>query len=98
MNLFSIQDTDYHALLRKNIGGLYTKACVKDFEPQIDSCIALFQAKLSESTEAINLSHWINCFAWDVMSAITVSTLEAPIEVRKSRGSKRWLTVGAILG
>ena len=77
MNLFSIQDTDYHALLRKNIGSLYTKASVKDFEPQIDSCIALFLnqlAKLSKDGPAtLDMSLWLHFFAFDCLGKINLS-------------------------
>ncbi|EON67740.1 hypothetical protein W97_06994 [Coniosporium apollinis CBS 100218] len=42
------------------------------YESHLDNCITLFHAKLSECTEAVNLSHWINCLVWDAMSAVTV--------------------------
>lgn len=51
------------------------------YESHLDNCITLFHAKLSECTEAINLSHWINCLVWDAMSAVTVRTLRTIVVV-----------------
>jgi len=77
LNLFSIQDVNYHTSLRKNIGGLYTKAAVKDFEPQIDSCIALFMSQLAnlsrDGPATLDMSLWLHLFAFDCLGEVNVS-------------------------
>lgn len=76
-NLFSLRDVQRHAILRRNIGGLYTKAAVKDFELQIDSCVELFLGRLADWTEPgsakLDMSFWLHLFAYDCLSAINVS-------------------------
>lgn len=77
LNLFSIQNVDYHASLRKNIGGLYTKAAVNDFEPQIDRCINLFMRQLDKLSKdnlvILDMSLWLHLFAFDCLAEVNVS-------------------------
>ncbi|KAK6951538.1 hypothetical protein Daesc_006059 [Daldinia eschscholtzii] len=76
-NLFSLRDVQRHATLRRNIGGLYTKAAVKDFEPQVDSCIELFMRQLADKTRnepaILDMSVWLHFFAYDCLSEMNVS-------------------------
>ncbi|KAI1463443.1 benzoate 4-monooxygenase cytochrome P450 [Daldinia caldariorum] len=76
-NLFSLRDVQRHATLRRNIGGLYTKAAVKDFEPQVDSCIELFMRQLADKTKdgptTLDMSLWLHLFAYDCLSEMNVS-------------------------
>ncbi|KAI1389365.1 benzoate 4-monooxygenase cytochrome P450 [Hypoxylon trugodes] len=76
-NLFSLRDAQRHATLKRNIGGLYTKTAVRDFEPHIDSCIDLFMKQLAERTRdgptELNMSVWLHLFAYECLSEINVS-------------------------
>ncbi|KAI2768408.1 benzoate 4-monooxygenase cytochrome P450 [Daldinia loculata] len=76
-NLFSLRDVQRHATLKRNIGGLYTKSAVKDFEPQVDSCIDLFMRQLADKTRdgpvTLDMSVWLHLFAYDCLSEINVS-------------------------
>ena len=79
LNLFSIQDVNYHTSLKKNIGGLYTKAAVRDFEPQIDSCVHLFLDQLGghckDGPTTIDMSLWLHLFAFDCLGEVNVSKM-----------------------
>ncbi|KAI9036750.1 cytochrome P450 [Aspergillus affinis] len=73
-NLFSIRDAQYHATLRKNIGGLYTKSAVKEFEPQIADCVALFLRRMKEEQgKSLDMSSWVHFYAYDSLSQVNVS-------------------------
>lgn len=73
-NLFSIRDVQYHASLRKNIGGLYTKSAVKEFEPQIASCVALFLQRVGEEKDKpLDMSLWLHLYAYDCLGDVNVS-------------------------
>ena len=76
-NLFSIRDVADHARLRKNIGHLYTRATVKDFEQHINSCLDLFLHRLAEFTRLgpakLDMSLWLHYFSFDSLGEINVS-------------------------
>ncbi|KAL3473779.1 cytochrome P450 [Aspergillus californicus] len=73
-NLFSIRDVHDHALLRKNIGGLYTKAGVKQFEPQISSCVELFLRKMRDlAGNPLDMSLWLHFYAYDSLGEVNIS-------------------------
>ncbi|PLB50941.1 cytochrome P450 [Aspergillus steynii IBT 23096] len=73
-NLFSIRNVQYHSSLRKNIGGLYTKSAVKEFEPQIANCVALFLRRMREEQgKALNMSLWLHLYAYDSLADVNVS-------------------------
>ncbi|KAF2971588.1 hypothetical protein GQX73_g1920 [Xylaria multiplex] len=76
-NLFSLRDAPRHLSLKRNIGGLYTKAAVKDFESKIDSCVKLFIQQLADRTKdgaaRLDMSLWLHLFAFDCLSEVNVS-------------------------
>ncbi|KAI3324021.1 cytochrome P450 oxidoreductase [Xylariaceae sp. AK1471] len=76
-NLFSLRDTQQHATLRRNIGGLYTKIAVLDFEPHVDRCVELFLNQVAKQTtngsETLNMSLWLHFFAFDCLGDINIS-------------------------
>ncbi|KAI0191915.1 cytochrome P450 oxidoreductase [Astrocystis sublimbata] len=76
-NMFSLRDVSRHAMLRRNIGGLYTKAAVAGFEAKIDSCVTLFMEQLKNRTQAgpaqIDMSLWLHLLAFDCLGEINVS-------------------------
>ena len=89
-HLFSIQDQSYHASLKRNIAGLYTKVAVRDFEEPIDRCTALFMDQLSniakDGPATLNMSLWLHLYAFDCLGEINVSKrfgfLETGTDVR----------------
>lgn len=76
-NLFSLRDTQQHAILKRNIGGLYTKASVSDFQPNIDHCVDLFLKQVGARTEhgpaVFDMSLWLHLFAFDALGGMNVS-------------------------
>ncbi|KAI0380386.1 benzoate 4-monooxygenase cytochrome P450 [Hypomontagnella monticulosa] len=76
-NLFSTRDVDYHANLRRNIGPLYTKTAVREFEPHVDSCVSLFTKRLSElssnGASLLDMSLWLHLYAYDCLGEVNIS-------------------------
>ncbi|KUI58928.1 Pisatin demethylase [Cytospora mali] len=76
-NLFSLRDVQRHATLRRNIGALYTKTAVKDFEPRVDSCVDLFLTQLADRTiegpTNLDMSTWLHLYAYDCLVEVNVS-------------------------
>jgi hypothetical protein len=77
-NLFSVRDPHTHAASRRRVANLYSMSALVAYEPFVDGCIQLFRLRLNEaaaSTSSIDLGHWVQCYAFDVIGEITVSRL-----------------------
>ncbi|KAI1095697.1 benzoate 4-monooxygenase cytochrome P450 [Rostrohypoxylon terebratum] len=77
-NLFSTQDVNYHASLKRLLGGLYTKAATLDLEPNIDRTLKLFLYKMQEHLEkdelaSVDMSLWVHLFAFDCIAELNNS-------------------------
>lgn len=74
-NLFSETDRHMHANMRKAVANLYTMTALKSYEPYVDNCVTVlrehFDRFVVEGT-AINLQHWMQAYAFDVIGEITV--------------------------
>ncbi|KAI0817139.1 benzoate 4-monooxygenase cytochrome P450 [Xylaria sp. FL0064] len=78
LNLFSVQDVNYHSSLKNRIGGLYTKTAVLGLEAKIDDCVRTFTHKLealilSGSTTRLDMSLWVHLFAFDCLGELNTS-------------------------
>jgi cytochrome P450 len=74
--LFPDQDIKRHAETRKRFQGLYSMSSLLSYEPYVDECIDLFMDKLAgfaRSGTCIDLVHWFQCYAFDVIGEITYS-------------------------
>ncbi|KAI2903012.1 hypothetical protein CBS63078_6052 [Aspergillus niger] len=53
---------------------MYSMTTLTSYEPFVDSCIGLFRRQLDQagsSDSAVNLAHWVQCYAFDVIGYIT---------------------------
>ncbi|KAJ4984443.1 Pisatin demethylase 18 [Stagonosporopsis vannaccii] len=74
--LFPDQDMKRHAETRKRFQGLYSMSSLLSYESYVDSCIDIFLGKLNNfarSRATIDLAHWFQCYAFDVLGEITYS-------------------------
>lgn len=74
--LFTDQDRKRHAENRKVFQGLYSRSSLLSYEGYVDDCVNIFLQRLrefSKSGETIDLSHWLQCYAFDVIGEITYS-------------------------
>ncbi|GLA51276.1 hypothetical protein AnigIFM63604_007628 [Aspergillus niger] len=73
-NLFSERDPKKHAANRHKVASMYSMTTLTSYEPFVDSCIGLFRRQLDQagsSDSAVNLAHWVQCYAFDVIGYIT---------------------------
>lgn len=74
--LFPDQDIKRHAETRKRFQGLYSMSSLLSYEIYVDECIDIFLEKLgmfARSVETVDLAHWFQCYAFDVIGEITYS-------------------------
>lgn len=59
---------------RKRFTGLYSMSSLAHYESFVDHCTELFSQRLTEYAEkkqSLNLGHWFQCYAFDVIGNIT---------------------------
>lgn len=59
---------------RKRFTNLYSMSSLVHYEAFVDHCADLFTTRLSEFAEkkqTLNLGHWLQCYAFDVIGNIT---------------------------
>jgi len=80
-NIFSEPDPHLHAAARRKIAAAYSMTSLVQLEPFVDECTTILKTKLEEfakSGASIDISHWMQCYAFDVIGKITVRCLKAP--------------------
>lgn len=73
-SLFSDQNIQRHARGRSLFQSTYSMTALVNYEPFVDECADLFEQRLSEIAQsgiAIDMRHWFQCYAFDVISSIT---------------------------
>ncbi|KAH0832551.1 hypothetical protein AYO21_06055 [Fonsecaea monophora] len=74
--LFADRDIRRHAETRKRFQGLYSMSALLSYEKYVDDCTAIFDQRLTEferSGEQVDMAHWFQCYAFDVMGNLTYS-------------------------
>ncbi|KAK8071849.1 hypothetical protein PG996_005197 [Apiospora saccharicola] len=75
--LFPDQDIRRHAETRRRFQSLYSLSALLSYEPYVDSCIDLFldrrMAEFARAGEVVDMAHWFQCFAFDVLGDMTYS-------------------------
>lgn len=74
--LFPDRDIKRHAETRKKFQNLYSMSSLVSYEKYVDNCIDIFLQRMdsfTKSAELIDLAHWFQCYAFDVMGEITYS-------------------------
>lgn len=57
---------------------MYSMSALVSYEPYVDNCIGLLQrqlAKFASERSIIDVGHWMQCYAFDVIGEITVSVI-----------------------
>ncbi|KAI8632764.1 putative cytochrome P450 pisatin demethylase [Xylariaceae sp. FL1651] len=75
-SLFTDQNIKRHAETRKRFQGLYSMSSLLSYEQYVDECIDILLSRLTQiaqSGESVDMAHWLQCFAFDVMGNITYS-------------------------
>jgi cytochrome P450 len=74
--LFPDRDMNRHAETRKRFQGMYSMSSLVSYEGYVDECAKIFGQRLTEFSEkgdVIDMGHWFQCYAFDVIGDITYS-------------------------
>jgi hypothetical protein len=74
--LFPDRDMKRHAETRKRFQAMYSMSSLVSYEGYVNECTAIFRERLTEfaeSGETIDMAHWLQCYAFDVIGNITYS-------------------------
>lgn len=88
-NLFNELDVKEHLDARRKVSNVYSMSTMVSYEPYVDECTSVLCQRLDEfaaksSAEAVNMAHWFQCYAFDVIGKITVSTQSSYRSVKVS--------------
>jgi hypothetical protein len=75
-NLFSARDRAVHSVMRRKLASMNAMSKIKSYEPHVDCCIDLLLQRFDEfaaSGQVFDLPNYLQCNAFDVSGAITVS-------------------------
>ena len=76
ITLFADTNIKRHNDSRRRIQNLYFVSTLVSYEPPVNDCNVLFVRKLQNfatTGETINLTHWVQCYAFDTIGCITFS-------------------------
>lgn len=74
-NIFAEPDSHIHAQGRRKIAAAYSMTNLVQLEPFIDECSKILEERLEEFAKAgapMEVSHWMQCYAFDVIGKMTV--------------------------
>lgn len=77
-NIFAIQDHELHKERRRKISSLYTMSSMVSYEKAVDEMTQVCMRKMSQFAEEgrlIDIPHWMQYYAFDVIGEITASYL-----------------------
>lgn len=72
--LFSDTNIRGHADARKRFSAIYSMSSLVNYEQFVDNCADIFAMRLTEfaaKDEVLDLRHWLQCYAFDVIGEIT---------------------------
>ncbi len=71
-SMFSVRDSAQHAALRRPVAQKFSMSSMKALEPFADECNEIFINAMKElEGQKVDLSTWLQWYAFDVISAIT---------------------------
>ncbi|KAJ5353128.1 cytochrome P450 pisatin demethylase [Penicillium brevicompactum] len=105
-NLFSERSSKKHAEDRRKVASMYSMTSLVSYEPLVDNCIEIFKKRLHEIStygRSIDMAHWMQCYAFDVIGEITFGSRFGFLEAGNDIGGvmesiDSGLTVSSYLG
>jgi hypothetical protein len=73
-SLFADVNPHRHGLQRRKFSSLYSMSALIGYEPFVNNCTSLLCHRFNEIAQAgetVNLQHWLQCYAFDVIGEIT---------------------------
>ncbi|KAI3329533.1 cytochrome P450 [Ustulina deusta] len=105
-NLFADRSIQRHANTRRQLQSAYSMTSLVSYEPYVDQCAEIFTQRLSEMSEArvaVDLGHWMQCYAFDVIGQITygarIGFLDSGADIQGiMRAIENQLAYGTLVG
>jgi cytochrome P450 len=75
-SLFTDRDPHHHAQERRKYQTTFSMSSLVTYEPYVDDCARIFCQRLDEMSKAgmaLDMGHWFQCYAFDVIGDITFS-------------------------
>jgi cytochrome P450 len=75
-DLFTDRNPTRHAATRRKVASAYSMSALAQLEPFVDECSSILRTRFTEfanQRRTINMAHWMQCYAFDVVGEITVS-------------------------
>ena len=76
-DVFATRDENVHRMMKRPIANIYSMSNLVSFEPYVDSTMGYFFERLEElfvdKGRKLDLGHWLQLFAFDVMGEMTFS-------------------------
>ena len=71
-SVFSARDPEYHRRLKRPVAQLFSMSNMRNYEPYADECTDIFiKTMLELQGQKIDLSDWLQWYAFDVIGCIT---------------------------
>lgn len=73
-SLFADRNIERHAKSRRSVQHFYSLSTLVSYEDPVDECAAILAQRLDEfagSGQVVDLFHWLQCYAFDVIGNIT---------------------------
>lgn len=111
-NLFADRDVKRHAETRRKFQSMYSLSTLKSYEPYVDECAEILKERLNEAASGVqtgswggvlDIGHWMQCYAFDVIGNITYSERFGVLDTGKDthgifRALDQTLLYGAMAG
>ena len=83
-SMFSVRDPAHHQALRRPVAAKFSMSAMKAMEPFADECTDIFIDSMKElEGQKVDLSTWLQWYAFDVISAMTFHRRFGFMEQRK---------------
>jgi cytochrome P450 len=74
-SMFTTREPNYHKNLKRPVAQLFSMTNMRHYEPYADECTAIFIDSMRDLSEArsdpVDLSAWLQWYAFDVIACIT---------------------------
>lgn len=73
-SLFADLDPHRHSIQRRKFAAAYSMSSLVGYEPYVEGCTSLLVQRfqeLSSTSQAFNLAHWLQCYAFDIIGEIS---------------------------
>lgn len=83
-SMFSTRDPAYHKFLKSSVSKIFSMTNIKNFEVYADDCTQIFMEAMADlEGTAVDFSHWLQWYAFDVIGSLTFQRRFGFLEQRR---------------